>query len=687
MLIHTFQHIRGITQKKEQDFWRSGITSWDEFEHLHVKQQLNLFTQEETDDINSPLSSSRKALVQEDTAFFATGLAPHEYFRVAATFPEKTLFLDIETTGLSKYYDKITIVGWSLGREYDVFIQGGNDKAFRQALSQAKAIVTYNGSLFDLKFITQEFDGIELPACHIDLRFLAKRVGLTGGQKAIEVELGVKRPRNLVDMAGEGAPVLWYKYRWGDMKALKKLIQYNHADIEGMKVIFDEVVCRLLKRYHAPPAIARSVHRFTKDKSKVIWADQSTDGKGIKILPYKGVAGPLILLKDLKVIDKKHEFRVVGIDLTGSEKRPSGWCLLNNNHAITECLGSDDDIVRRTLECRPHVVSIDSPLSIPHGRTSVSDDDPFRDEFGIMRYCERILKKRGVNVYPSLIPSMQRLTARGMMLAKHFRSLGVPVIESYPGAAQDIMGIPRKRASLEYLSRGLRLFGIDGEFDHNNVTHDELDAITSAIVGLFFWSGKYEGLGNEEEEYLIIPDLHVNTSGWRKRKVIGLSGPIATGKTTAARFIESSGYAYDRYSQVLKQLLADRGIEENRTTLQEIGDEVNRSPGQRWLCKQLFKRLPDRSNFVIDGLRHPEDHAFMVETFGPAFVHVHIESPEDIRAKRYVADGKTEEEFKVACKHHVEMEIDKLTPLADVIIINDGDITALEEAVFKIVRK
>lgn len=676
MLIHTFQHIRGITSKKEQDFWRSGITSWDKFDITQVKQ-LALFAHDISD---TPLLNSRNALANEDIAFFTGGLPPHEYYRIASSFPDKTLFLDIETTGLSKYYDKITIVGWSLGKDFGVYIQGGNDEEFRRAAANSIAIVTYNGSLFDLPFIKQEFPGIELPPCHVDLRFLAKRVGLTGGQKAIEVELGVKRPHNLIDMAGEGAPVLWYKYRWGDIKALKKLIQYNHADIEGMKVIYDEVVSRLLSKNNAPVEITRSTHRFAKDKSKIKWADQSSSENGIELLPYKGVAGPLVLLKDLKVIDNKNEFRVVGIDLTGSEKRPSGWCLLNNNIAQTQCLGSDNDIINRTLEYRPHVVSIDSPLSIPHGRTSVSDDDPFRDEFGIMRICERVLKRRGVNVYPSLIPSMQRLTARGMMLAKHFRSLGVPVIESYPGAAQDIMGIPRKRASLEYLSRGLRLFGIDGDFDHNTVTHDELDAITSAIVGLFFWSGKYEGLGTEEEEYLIIPDLHVNTKEWRNRKVIGLSGPIATGKTTAARFIESSGYAYGRFSQVLKQLLADREIKADRMTLQEIGDEVNKSPGQHWLCKQLIKTLPEKGNIVIDGLRHPEDHAFMVETYGPAFVHVHIESSEDIRARRYISSGFTEDEFKYACNHHVEMETDKLASLAHVIIRNDGDITSLEMA-------
>jgi predicted nuclease with RNAse H fold len=44
------------------------------------------------------------------------------------------------------------------------------------------------------------------------------------------------------------------------------------------------------------------------------------------------------------------------------------------------------------------------------------------------------------------LPSMQGLTRRGMALAVRLRDLGVPVIESYPGAAQDIMGIPRKRS-------------------------------------------------------------------------------------------------------------------------------------------------------------------------------------------------------------------------------------------------
>jgi dephospho-CoA kinase len=278
---------------------------------------------------------------------------------------------------------------------------------------------------------------------------------------------------------------------------------------------------------------------------------------------------------------------------------------------------------------------------------------------------------------------MQKLTARGIRLASHFRSLGIPVIESYPGAAQDIMGIPRKRASLEFLARGLELFGLKGSFTDHPVSHDELDAITSAVVGLFFWSGKFEALGDEAEEYLMIPDLQIDAKPWKERRVIGLSGPIAAGKTTAGRFIESLGFVYGSYSSVLKQLLADQGIEQSRENLQEKGAEINKRPGQRWLCKHMRKMLPASDDIVIDGLRHPDDHAFMVESFGPAFCHIHIDSSKDIRKARYIATGGSSQEFLKAIGHSVETEVSKLSSLSHKTVCNEDDIRAFERSILK----
>jgi len=40
----------------------------------------------------------------------------------------------------------------------------------------------------------------------------------------------------------------------------------------------------------------------------------------------------------------------------------------------------------------------------------------------------------------------------------------------------------------------------------DTITHDEIDALTSALVGYFYLAGMYEAIGDSEEGYLIIPD-------------------------------------------------------------------------------------------------------------------------------------------------------------------------------------
>lgn len=183
--------------------------------------------------------------------------------------------------------------------------------------------------------------------------------------------------------------------------------------------------------------------------------------------------------------------RVVGIDLSGSERRYSGFAILEGDHVETARWKFNEEIIENSIKSNPDLISIDAPLSLPKAGTT--------------RECERQLRKRGIGVFPTLLPSMRNLTWRGMRLRQEFESQRFQVIESYPGAAQDILGIKRKGKGIEELKRGLRDFGLRGNFLSGKVSHDELDAITSALVGYFYLAGLYERLGNEEEGYLIIP--------------------------------------------------------------------------------------------------------------------------------------------------------------------------------------
>jgi predicted nuclease with RNAse H fold/dephospho-CoA kinase len=581
------------------------------------------------------------------------------------------VFLDVETTGLSWFYDEITLVGWAHDGAYRVHVAGDDPAQLLGALADARALITFNGTLFDLKFLKKTFGEISLPPVHIDLRYLSKRVGLTGGQKLIEAELGIRARSGVEDLDGAAAVLLWHEFVRGDLSALHRLVDYNRRDVLAMCMILDRVVDRLdvqqdlwLKHSRfenwAGAALEQSLpqHLVHKTKSRL---KARTFRSLFKGTPAEGA-------------------KIIGIDLTGSEKRASGFCVLSGNVALTSTVNSDDEMLARVLQERPDLISIDSPLSLPEGRIRVSDDDPGRAEFGIMRRCERELKRRGINVYPSLLPSMQGLTRRGIELAQSFRRLGIPAIESYPGAAQDIMGIPRKGAGEKYLKQGLAEFGIVGRFETEAVSHDELDAITSAVVGSFFLSGQFEALRGPTEGALVIPDLKSSGSAGL---VVGISGRICVGKTTAARLLQQRGFAYTRFSLVIDDEIRSRGEVPNRATRQRVGTEIHTNKGQRWLCERVLDRVPEQPFIVIDGLRFPEDHAFFVERFGSQFVHLHLNAPDAIREKRYTESSQGELSFSEADRQPVEAEIDGLSGLSRAIIENFGTINELENAVVR----
>jgi predicted RNase H-like nuclease len=79
------------------------------------------------------------------------------------------------------------------------------------------------------------------------------------------------------------------------------------------------------------------------------------------------------------------------------------------------------------------------------------------------------------------------------------------VIESYPGGAQDVLGIPRKLAGAERLRRSLVRRGFRGDIGKTDLTHDELDAITCAWVGRLDLEGASEALGDAAEGQIVMP--------------------------------------------------------------------------------------------------------------------------------------------------------------------------------------
>lgn len=189
---------------------------------------------------------------------------------------------------------------------------------------------------------------------------------------------------------------------------------------------------------------------------------------------------------------------IVGIDLAGVETRPTGFCVLDGMDANTCLVYTDSEVVEKTLNAKPKVVAIDAPLALPKGRKSLKRRSKIH-----FRQCDKELMRMKIKFFPITIGPMRKLTERGIKLKKLLENRGLKVVETYPGAAQDILKIPRKQNGLMDLMRGLKKLGIRGLNDKMN--GDELDAVTCALVGKMYLENRSLAIGDPEEVLMILP--------------------------------------------------------------------------------------------------------------------------------------------------------------------------------------
>ena len=229
MLRRTYLHVPGVGEKRERELWLRGFTDWDAFRLGH------------------PDGAWRDLILAHlDDQRAARELPKREAWRLAKEFPGRTLFLDIETTGLSFDGDSVTCVGVSDGTTARAFVKGRDLAGFPAALDDVDLLVTYNGSSFDLPVLKNAFPGVDFARFHhIDLRFPLHRLGIKGGLKGAERQLGIARPDEIEGVDGFMAVLLWRAHRAGSATALDTLLRYCLEDVVNLKPLLATAYNRL----------------------------------------------------------------------------------------------------------------------------------------------------------------------------------------------------------------------------------------------------------------------------------------------------------------------------------------------------------------------------------------------------------------------------------------------------------
>lgn len=237
MIRNSYIFLPGISEKGEQNIWNQGIRSWDDF--LSIKE-IKGISKARKIKYDYMIKEARSKLNEDDSSYFCDKLESKEMWRLYNFFKEDAVFLDIETSGVeSGAY--ITIIGLFDGINTKVMVRNMNldFDNLREELKKYKIIVTFNGSRFDIPFLSKKCFDLFPDIPQIDLRTMCSKAGLKGGLKDIERELGVKRQNKIVERMYGGDPfLLWRMFLGsGDDHYLRLLVEYNEEDCINLKQI------------------------------------------------------------------------------------------------------------------------------------------------------------------------------------------------------------------------------------------------------------------------------------------------------------------------------------------------------------------------------------------------------------------------------------------------------------------
>lgn len=181
--------------------------------------------------------------------------------RTEPILPSELLFLDTETTGLSRGagdYPFLTGLGYFEGEvlviEQLFLAEPMGEEAYLERLDHLVRrfpyMVTYNGKSFDLPLLRTRWIMNRMkagsPVLHFDLLHILKRMfpkGTSAGYKQKDMESALLQMERTDDIAGAEIPQIYFDYcKYGQDRGMEQIFRHNTLDVLGLVFLFLEAV-------------------------------------------------------------------------------------------------------------------------------------------------------------------------------------------------------------------------------------------------------------------------------------------------------------------------------------------------------------------------------------------------------------------------------------------------------------
>lgn len=174
--------------------------------------------------------------------------------------------------------------------------------------------------------------------------------------------------------------------------------------------------------------------------------------------------------------------------------------------------------------------------------------------------------------------------------------------------------------------------------------------------------------------------------------IIGLTGPAGAGKTVVVKHLtEERDFDLITLSDFVKAEAKKRGLEQVRTNLQTVGNDLRKKHGpgaMGVLAKEVIEKDPDK-NWVVDGIRNPAEIDVLKALDDFRTIAIIASMPiliERMQKRHDVKDKGNTEELKKQIMRELGgkepkegLRIDLCIEAADHIIENEGTLEELLE--------
>lgn len=179
--------------------------------------------------------------------------------------------------------------------------------------------------------------------------------------------------------------------------------------------------------------------------------------------------------------------------------------------------------------------------------------------------------------------------------------------------------------------------------------------------------------------------------------IIGIVGPIASGKSIVSDMLVKKGFVKLSFSAEVRAEATKRGILIERKQLQDLGNLLREQEGDDYWARRVIAQMQSGMSYVVEGIRHPAEVTALRAL--PGFVLIGVTAPLEQRYQWIMMRGKDSDPASLEGVRTIDardqgsgegshgQQSAAAFQLADYTLVNDMTKEKLEQKIHMLLRK